>query len=191
MPGFYTIEWSSENLWIPLLPVKNEYGKLIFPNGQHSGTYWFEEISTFTNNWGKILKIKAALIYDKYDYIFNSFVDYFNTFRSKGGAYKILGKLIINSLYGKLGSGVKETSYLIAYSKEEFEKMRVDNEVIGVSGLNNIFILEIKSRTKIKGINVGLAASITSKARIKLYEAMFKIEKKRGGCYIVTQIHYL
>ena len=76
----------------------------------------------FTKNGGKILSIKRALVYSEYDYVFDKFVSYFNKFREKGGAYKILGKLIINSLYGKLGSGIKDKKYLVAYGEKEFEE---------------------------------------------------------------------
>ena len=180
LPGFYTIDWCSPNLRIPILPVKNEYGKLIFPNGSHSGTYWFEEINLFTKNGGKVLSIKRALVYDEYNYVFDKFVSYFNKFREKGGAYKILGKLIINSLYGKLGSGIKDKKYIVVYGEKEFEELRKNENVLTVTELNKIFIVEVKDKTRIKGLNVGLAAAITSKARIKLYNTMIEIEKKGG-----------
>jgi hypothetical protein len=180
LPGFYTISWKSDNFRIPILPVKNESGKLIFPNGKHSGTYWFEEIITFMKHGGQIINIDRGIIYEDYDYVFNDFVDYFDTFRKKGGSYKILGKLIINSLYGKMGSGIKNTEYLVAYSEKEIEDIKKKNKVIKISQLNSIFIVEIEVKTKKKGINVGLAAAITSKARIKLVESMIKIEKKGG-----------
>lgn len=153
---------------------------MIFPNGIHSGTYWFEEINCFRKNGGEVLNWGNALIYEKYDYVFDKFVDYFNTFRQKGGSFKILGKLIINSLYGKLGSGIKDNKYLIAYNKEEVETYRKNVEIISIVNLNNIFILETKDKTKMEGINVGLAACITSKARVKLVESMIEIEKKGG-----------
>lgn len=180
LPGFYTIDWYSSKLRIPVLPVKNEYGKLIFPNGQHSGTYWFEEINIFVKSGGKIISIKRALVYKNYGYVFDRFIEYFNQFREKGGAYKILGKLIINSLYGKLGSGIKDKKYLIAYNKEEFEKIRKNEEICSVTELNKISIVEVSDKTKVNGLNVGLAAAITSKARIKLYKTMVEIEKKGG-----------
>jgi DNA polymerase elongation subunit (family B) len=129
---------------------------------------------------GIVLSIEKALIYEKYDYVFNSFVEYFNKFREKMGAHKILGKLIINSLYGKLGSSIKDTKYLIAYSEEELIELKNKNEVLSISQLNKLFIIEIRDKSKNDGINVGLAACITSKARIKLAESMIAVENNGG-----------
>lgn len=180
MPGYYTIAWKSSGLRIPILPVKNEFGKLIFPNGIYSGTYWFEEINIFVKYGGKILSIDRALVYNDYNYVFDKFVNYFDTFRKRGGVYKTLGKLIINSLYGKLGSGIKNVEYLIAYNQDELNKVKKQNEVIDIIELNKIYIVEIKKKCKIQGLNVGLAAAITSKARIRLFEAMNALESTGG-----------
>lgn len=38
-PGFYHVSWKSNNMKFPILPLKNEEGKLVFVNGEHSGTY--------------------------------------------------------------------------------------------------------------------------------------------------------
>ena len=180
IPGFYTVTWHSDNFRIPILPVKNEFGKLIFPNGIYSGTYWFEELETFMKYGGRILEVHRAIIYEKYDYVFNEFIDYFNEYREKGGVYKVLGKLIINSLYGKMGSGIKNSEYVVSYSQKDIDQIKAKHEILSISQLNSISIVEISTKTKKKGINVGLAAAITSKARIKLVEAMIEIEK-RGG----------
>lgn len=179
-PGFYTIQWNSPNLKIPILPIKNEFGKLVFLNGTHSGTYWFEEINLFIKHGGQVLKIERAVIYKSYDYIFDDFVEYFNTYRKKGGVYKILGKLIINSLYGKMGSGIKNTEYQIAKTEQELNEIATKQDIIRIDELNTIFIIEVRSKTKKKGINVGLAAAVTAKARVRLVNAMINIEKNGG-----------
>jgi hypothetical protein len=179
-PGFYSIKWKSDNIRIPILPVKNEFGKLMFPNGSNSGMYWFEEIQEFLKNGGCVEKIESALIYKECDYVFDKFVKYFNKFREKGGAYKVLGKLIINSLYGKLGSGIKETQHVVVQSKEDMDKLRKKEDILSITKLNNIEIVEIRSKRNIRGINVGMAAAITSKARIKLHKTMIHIENNGG-----------
>lgn len=178
--GFYSIHWESENLRIPILPIRSDYGKLVFVNGRQSGTYWSEEINLFLQQGGKILKIDKALVYDKSDYVFTEFINYFNNFREKKGAQKLLGKLIINSLYGKLGTSFNNSSYKILYSQKELEEFKSLFNVISLTELNNIFIAEIKEKSKFKAVNVGLAAIITAKARIKLAELMIKTEKQGG-----------
>lgn len=179
-PGYYTIRWRSDSLRIPVLPVKNIYGKLIFPNGEHSGTYWFEEIEAFLINGGKVISIDRALIYDKYDYAFNTFVDYFNIFRSRGGVFKIMGKLIINSLYGKLGSGIHNARYIVCYNSNELTELFNKYNILSITELNKIFIVEVHDNTIINGLNIGIAAAITSKARIKLLNTMIDVEKNGG-----------
>jgi hypothetical protein len=131
-------------------------------------------------NGGQILEINYAIIYPKYDYVFNEFVDYFDKFRKRGGVFKLLGKLIVNSLYGKMGSGIKETEYVILNTRDEVENLVREREVVKISSLNKIHILEVKTNRKAEGINVGLAAAITSKARIKLLNTMLELEV-RGG----------
>lgn len=179
-PGFYQITWESSNLRIPILPVKNEYGKLIFPNGIHSGIYWFEEIDFFLKSGGKILDIGGGVVYDQYDKLFEDYVEYYNNFREKGGVYKVLGKLIINSLYGKLGSGIKDSKYIILYDEKQINSLHLKHNIKSTVKLNNITIVEIEDKSKIQGINVGLAAAITSKARILLAETIIHLEENGG-----------
>jgi hypothetical protein len=38
--GYYHVTVFSENMSIPLLPMRNSNGLVYFPNGSWSGTYW-------------------------------------------------------------------------------------------------------------------------------------------------------
>lgn len=198
-PGFYNIDWYS-NMNIPILPHHNQINnKLLFCNGEGNGTYWFEEINLFKEYGGKILKINSGLIYSEFDYVFDEFVDYFQKFRDIGDEHKVLGKLIINSFYGRTGLTVKEDFSFFLNNKEEFDELislsEINNiEIIDIEEINNIYLITIKLNNiskkilekkfsyfkKEKILNVGIASSIASKARIKLYKGFKSVEENSG-----------
>lgn len=178
IPGFYSIKWKSNKMRIPVLPIKNDFGKLIFPNGVHSGTYWFEEINYFREMGGEVLEVYSGVEYEKMGYLFQNFIHRFNELRKEGGVKKTLGKLIINSLYGKMGSSIKNKEYKI-YNKKDRDYV-LSLEYNSLIEINNLIIIEIEKISSETGINVGIASAITSKARIKLHKAMSLVEKNGG-----------
>lgn len=180
LPGFYTITWESRDLQVPILPAKNEYGKLIFANHEYCGTYWFEEIELFLKCGGKVKSAERALVYDSYNFVFDKFVDYFNSFRAKGGVNKLLAKLVINSLYGKLGSNSSKTRYLVISSEVELQKIIESSNVSSIIELNRFWVIEVADEENSSFVNVGLAAAIASKARIRLANSLLNIHDKNG-----------
>lgn len=198
-PGFYNIDWYS-NMEIPVLPHHNQINnKLLFCNGNGNGTYWFEEIELFKKMGGIIKKINSGLIYENYDFIFNSFVDYFEKFRNINEEYKILGKLIINSFYGRTGLSIKEDFSFFINKKEDLDFFIncSDNneiEILNLEEINKIWLITIKISSKSKKIieskeiymrkqkslNIAIASSIASKARIKLYEGFNSVINNKG-----------
>jgi hypothetical protein len=56
-PGFYSVRVRS-NLDIPILPFRcKQTNKLLFPNGEFSGVYWYEELDLFLNEGGVLVEI--------------------------------------------------------------------------------------------------------------------------------------
>lgn len=179
-PGFYYIIYKSE-MYIPILPHKNKNnGKLLFTNGINEGLFWYEEILLFTENGGKILEIKYSIIYENFGYIFNDFVNAFENIKKKDEIHKKFGKLIINSLYGRMGMNDLENESIII-KKEEFNEYNKKKKILSFIELNNIMLLSVESNNtkKIKK-NVSIASCITSKARIKLYKAQQEVIKNKG-----------
>jgi DNA polymerase elongation subunit (family B) len=128
------------------------------------------------------------LVFDKYDYIFNDFVDYFTEIREKSDVHKIFGKLMINSLYGRMGmSSIDNYSFII--KEEDLENYEYLN-IISMKKVNKIILLNIELDNKIKNSikkinyrikkNISIASSITSKSRIKLYKAQKEVIKNKG-----------
>ncbi len=193
-PGFYAIKAFS-NLNIPILPHKNVFNnKLMFSNGYIEGIFWYEEIDIFIINGGKILEIMYKIEFDKYDYIFKDFVEYFEKMRMMGGSYKTLSKLIVNSLYGRFGmSDEIDCSFFI--SKKIYEIINQKIEIKSLKNINDLYLITCEINKKNKRIlkefdlsvyddktksNVVLASCITSKARIKLYKSFLEVIKSEG-----------
>lgn len=187
-PGFYFIEFISNND-IPILPHhRNNDNKLLFTNGEMKGLYWFEEILLFLEKGGIIKKIHYSIEYENYDYVFNKFVDFFDEIKSMGSEYKSFGKLMINSLYGRLGMNEIET-YSLFIENKKLEYYQKKFNVISHVEVNDFCLINMeinnelrkiyKLKTKTKN-NISLASAITSKARIKLYNAQQEVIKNKG-----------
>lgn len=175
--GFYFIEFYS-NMDIPILPEKClTTGKLLFKNGFGSGLYWHEEINLFKEFGGIILEIKYAIIPQYVDHIFKDFVDHFTDLRKKDIKNNTICKLIINSLYGRLGMGEihDKTEAMNLSEYRNFYKKNMES-IIKESIINDINIVKysIKPKSDVSS-NVSLAMAITSKARIKLYRGFIAV----------------
>lgn len=190
--GFHTIEYSSD-IDIPVLPFKSN--KLVFPNGNLIGTYWYEEIILFVEYGGIVNKVINSYIFKEENFVFKDFVNYFNEFRKKGSFWKTFGKLIINSLYG--GFALKEEDYFIniTFSSIEAESIRLNFNVISQDLIGCAYISKIIKDRKSNSVfnknskkwsnhysirNVCYSSIIASKARIKLYKSFKDVEKDGG-----------
>lgn len=168
IPGFYYIEIKYYNKY-PILPIKTD--KLYFKEGEICGWFWHEEI-LLTLNYSKILKFNLiyGLISLKNDNILVDFLDVLNKFKDDNSIKKQIGKLLINSFYGRLALG------------DDMHIIQLINN-IGLNKsyglLDNLFIIKKKLNKKTKS-NIAMAAAITSKGRIKLYKAQMDILANNG-----------
>lgn len=171
-PGFYFIEFT-QNMELPILPVRYN-NKLMFINGTFKGWYWFEEIQLAINHGVKINKIEKMLGAQYYDYFIKNFVESNNNIRNKGGLYKQIGKNNNNTFYGRLGMNPERLS-------EEISNKNIDlnnNKYIKIININGSFITYTKKERSIS--NITISASITAKARIKLYNGFLEVLKSNG-----------
>lgn len=179
-PGFYFIEYYS-NINLPVLPHKSLLNdKLIFTNGHNSGLFWYEEIIMFLENGGIINNIKFGFIFSKFGKIFNEYVDYFNEIKKISSVHKNFGKLMINSLYGRMGMNfLKDETILI--NEKDFINYKNKENIKSFKKINNIVIMNIEKQIYKKSkSNVIMASCITSKARIKLYKAQLDVINNGG-----------
>lgn len=189
-PGIYWIEYTSIDMYRPILPHHREKDKkLLFCNGKMKGSFWYEEIQLFIENGGIVNKILYSLTFEKYEEVFNEYVDFFTNLRKKSKEYNIFGKLMINSIYGRLGmSDINEYSFIL--NKEKFESINKKIDIVSYKELNEIYLIQAEMNNKLKKVlninktktknNIVIASAITSKARIKLWKAQKSVEDNNG-----------
>lgn len=190
-PGFYFIKYNSE-MPIPVLPHRSAItGKLIFPNGKSlSGWHYFEEINYFISLGGEVISASQGIVFDKFNSIFEEYVSFFDQYRANGGSLKFLGKLLVNSLYGRLGMKERSTHTFFVKADEFVANKTQYGSILSVSSIGNYLLIETEKdflRLKQKFLkknnfknNLSLAAAITAKARIRLHNDQMRIEKLGG-----------
>lgn len=177
--GFYSIKWKSDNMYIPILPIKSIKNGTIFANGTGVGVYWYEEINLFIESGGIVSEIFWYVTFKKSGQVFKNFIDYFDKFRALGHENKIFSKFIINSLYGKLGFKSKSVSYLLAPDDKTLNRILDSQIVLSISQINNFRIIKIENtQERIDHKNVALAAAITAKGRMKLTRLLLECKKR-------------
>jgi hypothetical protein len=98
---------SKEQLRVPILPVKIN-GKTVLFRNTVVGVWWSEELKMARDLGYKILEIKSCVLFDKVEGFFE---DYVNTIYAKklksekeeNEIQRLIYKLLLNSLYGRLG----------------------------------------------------------------------------------------
>jgi len=168
-PGFYYINFY-QNLEYPILPTKYNK-KLMFLNGFLEGWYWFEEILLAIDYGVTIIKIIDRISCEYYDYFIKNFVTNNNNIRKISTLHKQIGKNNNNTFYGRLGMDPERL-------EEEIISNINNKNYIKTSEINGVFLGYTKNEKNIS--NVLISASITSKARIKLYKGMMQIIKFNG-----------
>jgi len=164
LPGFYYIEAEIYSD-IPVLPIKLD--KLMFTNGYVTGWYWFEEILLALSNSRVVsFRVHKILRCNRYEKFLNQFASDMEGFKKKSSLHKKIGKMLVNSFYGRLGLG------------DDLEMQHLSENETGLN-INDNFIKTTKIKQKPLA-NVAVAMVIAAKARIRLYQAFLDI-KKNGG----------
>lgn len=188
-PGFYCIKYTS-NMEFPVLPCRHpSKNEVFYANGTNIGTFWFEEIKLFISMGGKIIEIMYGLTFNFYDFLFQDYVNFFFNLRNKNPILKIFSKLMINSLYGRLAME-PDSKYSFFIKKNDFTFYKKYLKIDKHWEIGNLIFLEIfinynalkllKLKVSRLKTNLALASSITSKAKIKLYEAQQAVLKNKG-----------
>ena len=195
--GHYVLADCDIHLNEPLIACKRE--KLFFPIGDIRQVLTSPEIEHILANpeCGEIVKVHSLVTYEKAN-IFSEFIDFFYDFRKStdNSAYKLMAKLLMNSLYGKLGQRSFGTSVLIEDEKEydmTLEMMRdahtseiwIDTGKKYVLRGTDLFLC-----TKTEGEYAPdsipiIASTVTAHARMLLWELM-KIAGRENVVYCDT-----
>lgn len=96
-----------DDIYTPVLPVKvriDNAETLTFPRGTWTGWYFSEELKYAVNQHGYEVEVHESYIYKKDYSLFHEFVDSLGLIKQNSvGARRSISKLIMNSLYGRMG----------------------------------------------------------------------------------------
>jgi hypothetical protein len=158
---------------IPILPITQDK-KLIFPLGHIKGTWTHAEINYAVENGYKLIKIHKQLIYPYGMREFKSYAyDLYkkrNVYKQQNSEMSVVCKLLLNSLYGKLGQDSNKYTNII-HMKNVTAKQYENCEVI-----NDEWIKIKNSGRTASFVNPIMASYITSCARIHLHKLMAQNE---------------
>lgn len=180
-PGFYNVTVRSNIKEIPVLPYRLKNGKLLFPNGSWTGTYWFEELNYFQEMGGVIEKINFKLEFECYDTGLSSFIAHFLKKREDSPLDSVFWKLFINSISGRFGMQFSEETSIIV-DKANYEKKAKFLNITKETYVNDMVILSFINKNKKSSIrsNVSIAAAITARGRVKLHRGLMSVIKNDG-----------
>lgn len=169
IPGFYYIEIECYSN-LPVLPTRDF--KLLFQNGKTEGWFWFEEINIALKNMNiQYCRVKAGLICDGFDNYLQAFMEDLGNIKNCDGLKSNIGKSMINSFYGRLAIRDDfEQAVLVGNSEEKGSYIKESSGYC----IQNIAI------KKKKKSNIGVAAAIASKGRVKLYEGFLEVINSGG-----------
>ena len=162
-------------------------GKLIFAYGKIRFNWCTEELFYAVENFGvKVLRVHKLVEWEDKVKPFTNFVDKFYRLKkdNKGNAKGAVGKLILNSLYGKFGMKEERERYI---SKEELqirkglfkEEAKIKNEIKLLG--KTFYVCEEQFWTDY--ILVHIAAYITAYARLELLKKMKELKDKGYTIY--------
>lgn len=195
--GIFEVEiFAPENIKVPLLQkrVKNKNNSFstIAPIGNWTGTYFSDELYNATK-YGYSFKIKRGYLFEKGN-IFTKYVDFLYKLKKeseKGSPNYIVCKLLLNTLYGRLGMNPFFESHKIILNgnnNDFYTKNHVTNVIDLKNGKELISYFkedsEDDSNSDIKNISVVVSSIVTASARIHM--SKFKTNSRYSIYYTDT-----
>lgn len=154
---------------LPVLPYRGKDGRILYPWGKFKGTWTVAELSTFLLLGGKMLKIYDCIGTDEGCNPYNTFVDvlYKARLECTTEAEKLFYKLLMNNLFGRLG-----TSGTIGRSVWQTDKNKFEGIPYGEKVLVN-YQMPLSDET-----NWSHAAYVTAYGRLELHSYLRLIGTK-------------
>ena len=189
--GNAVVDLYHPELWIGLLPVKH-HNKLLFPTGNLSGCWNFNELR-FAIKYGCVIKRVRKVTYgEPMESIFVSFVDELNLKKivaeNEGNMFeRDRAKRFSNSLYGKFAQRIKDKSiYLRDYEKQwhvvqEHQKKNTFIKLLPFSMARKDAVLLVKPEKKRKLSHAipSFPSYVTAYGRIMLAEKLMELKDKK------------
>lgn len=171
---------------IPPLPVK--MGKLTFPCGEVVGTWGYEELDFAVKQCGvKILEYYAVCHYSQTYPVFFDFIMTFSKMKEqaskdKNESLRTFSKLLQNVGYGYTGMRRDDKTTLIPFTDENLEEYA--GNIISYD--RDLGFIEIPTDINAEYIQVQIASTVTSRARLVLLDALRKADAKGDVYYCDT-----
>lgn len=164
--GIAEVTVTAKQTDLAVLPWRKEDGRILYPWGKFRGTWTIAELREAEKHGYKIEKVHQCYSTDEYMIPYGTFVDRLYKARqaSESDAEKLFFKLLMNNLYGRLGS-----SGCIGRSVWQTEKNRYDGVPYGEKVLVE-YKMPLAEET-----NWSHAAYVTAYGRMELLEYMRKI----------------
>lgn len=157
---------------IPVIPVRNKEGKILFPIGWKDAFLFREEIEYLLARGAKV-RIKIIAKCSGWLPIFRDFVQILYTERMKRRKtfWEFLIKILMNALYGKFAEVLEKEDIKMIPLEEYQESDIVDEENSELIELNEmLFVLIRKTKTVSIKINLFFSMRITALCRMKLHQ---------------------
>jgi hypothetical protein len=127
----------------------------------------------------EILEVTKTISSQYYDFFLKDFVQINDNIRKISPLHKQIGKNNNNTFYGRLGMDPERLS------EEIIDDYKNTNNYEKIVEINDIYLGYKKKSKSIS--NITISASITAKARIKLYRGLLEVIKQGGRpCYVDT-----
>lgn len=170
-----------EDTHIPVLPVKTEEGKLIFPTGNLSGVWTYPELMLAVECGARIVRWKKSVWFKPVN-LFGEFVEDLYAYRDKKNpkynpSLEAVVKIILNSLYGKFGMKTLRKKIYIWNDPDR------PKHAIPASGGPEALVWYAEEEVDAAYIMPQVSAWVTSMSRILLMRYMLVAMKLGGRIY--------
>jgi hypothetical protein len=127
-----------DNIKIPVLPYKSQEDRLVCPIGEWTGWYFSEELKNARDNHGYTIKVIHGYMFERGKGVFKQFVEHFYKLKQQfqGEGLGVIAKLLLNSLYGRLGMKAMTTRTEIV-TQIKHEKLVRAHDVINFADLGD------------------------------------------------------
>lgn len=175
-----------EDTYIPVLPIHDLTGKLIFPTGDLQGVWTFVELREALKAGASLIEVMEVVYFKEMDYIFKNYITYFEKIKTTStGAKRNFAKLCQNALYGKFGMKRQRMCYADLEEIDKVKESKLPYRVHKNEALGLEFIEHVAEATA-NYIQPHIAAYVTSYARILLYRGLIQQDKKGEVNYCDT-----
>ena len=179
--GFVQVRIRVPMMNIPILPVRHDTGRLIFPVGEFTGVWEWSEVELALKHGAEILEWGDSYWFEPVD-MFSDYVKDLYRYRDKSlkgfdEGLAALAKLLLNSTYGKFGM---KTLRREVYS---WDDPSCPDEALPASNSPDSLIWYVEKQVDACYIMPQISARITSLSRQRLWNFMHQAEELGGRVY--------